>query len=174
MRLAPSSSVTTLGDLLDFGQLFKAFWQQLICPNLPHSKAIFVKVLKSISFLVKSFLGKFCRHLAIFFWSHCPPPRVIFSLYALCDHSKVTLGKYWFDSICLDIFWPWCSGQLVSCVLSKRDLTVKRKYIANRIFSPVLIVSGTKCQYQDAAPNPKWWPKLSELYNYLKLRSCHC
>ena len=39
-------------------------WQQLICPNLPHSQAIFVKVSKSIIFLVKSFLGNFCGHLA--------------------------------------------------------------------------------------------------------------
>ena len=29
-------SVTRLGDLLDFGQLLKAFVQQLISPNLPH------------------------------------------------------------------------------------------------------------------------------------------
>ena len=27
---------------------------------------------KSIIFLLKSFLGNFYRHLAIFFWSHCP------------------------------------------------------------------------------------------------------
>ena len=52
-------SVTRSGNLLDFGQ-------QLICPNLPHSLAIFVKVSKSIIFLVKSFLGKFYRQLAIF------------------------------------------------------------------------------------------------------------
>ena len=45
---------------------FLSLWQQLICPNLPHSQAIFVKVLKSIIFLVKSFLGKIYRHLAIF------------------------------------------------------------------------------------------------------------
>ena len=32
--------------------------------------AIFVKVLKSIIFLMKSFLGNFYRFLAIFFWSH--------------------------------------------------------------------------------------------------------
>ena len=31
------ASVTRLGDLLDFGQLFKAFGNNLICPNLPHS-----------------------------------------------------------------------------------------------------------------------------------------
>ena len=30
-------SVTRLGDLLDFGQLFKAFGNNLICKNLSHS-----------------------------------------------------------------------------------------------------------------------------------------
>ena len=44
----------------------------MFCPNLPHSPAIFVKVSKSIIFLVKSFLGNFYRLLAIFFWSHGP------------------------------------------------------------------------------------------------------
>ena len=44
------------------------------CPNLPHYLAIFVKVSKSIIFLVKHFLGNFYRHMAIFsghtgFWS---------------------------------------------------------------------------------------------------------
>ena len=31
------TSVTRLGNILYFGQLFKAFGEQLICPNLPHS-----------------------------------------------------------------------------------------------------------------------------------------
>ena len=46
---------------------FYSLWQQLIYPNLPHSLAIFVKVSKSIIFVVKSFLGNFYRHLATFF-----------------------------------------------------------------------------------------------------------
>ena len=50
--LVPVNSVTRLGDLLDFGQ-------QLTCPNLPHSSAIFVKVSKSIIFLVNSFWATF-------------------------------------------------------------------------------------------------------------------
>ena len=40
------------------------------CPNLRNSEAIFVKVSKSLIFLVKSFLGNFYRHLATFYWSH--------------------------------------------------------------------------------------------------------
>ena len=65
------TNVTRLGDLLDCGQLFKAFADNLICPNLPHSLAIYVTVSKSFIFLVKSVLGNFYRHLAIFYWSHC-------------------------------------------------------------------------------------------------------
>ena len=38
---------------------FQSLWQQLLCPHLPHSKAICVKVFKSLFFLVKSFLGNF-------------------------------------------------------------------------------------------------------------------
>jgi len=38
------SSVTRLGDLMDFGQLFKAFGNNKFAP---HYKAIFVKVSKS-------------------------------------------------------------------------------------------------------------------------------
>ena len=45
---------------------FIVLWQQLICQNLSNSQAIFVKVSKSIIFLVKSFLGNFNRHMAIF------------------------------------------------------------------------------------------------------------
>ena len=42
------------------------FLKPLATLNLPNSYAIFVKVLKSIIFLVKSFLGNFYRHLEIF------------------------------------------------------------------------------------------------------------
>ena len=37
-----------------------------LCPNLPHSKAIFVKVSISMIFLVKSFFGNFYGNLATF------------------------------------------------------------------------------------------------------------
>ena len=63
-------SVTRLRDLLHFGQLFKAYGN-IFCPNCPHFKANFVKVLNSFIFLVKSFLGNFYRHfVTTFFWSH--------------------------------------------------------------------------------------------------------
>ena len=53
-----TTSVTRLGNLLDFGHLFKAFGN-LFCPNLLHSQAIFVKVSKSLIYLVKSFWATF-------------------------------------------------------------------------------------------------------------------
>ena len=56
-----------IGHFIGLWASFLSFWKPLICPNLPHSQAIFVK---SIIFLLKSFLGNFYRHLAIFFWSH--------------------------------------------------------------------------------------------------------
>ena len=60
-------SVTRLGDLLDFGQLFKVFGNNWFA-QIYH---ILVKVSKSFIFLVKSFLGNFYRHKATFYWSHC-------------------------------------------------------------------------------------------------------
>ena len=62
--------MTRFGNLLYFGQLFKAFGNRLFCPNLTHSWAIFVKMSKSLIYLVKSFLGNSYRHLATFYWSH--------------------------------------------------------------------------------------------------------
>ena len=59
-----------IGRFVGFWATLQSLWQQLICPNLPHSKAIFVKVSKSIIFLVKSFLDNFYRHLATFYCSH--------------------------------------------------------------------------------------------------------
>ena len=42
-----------IGRFIGLWATFSCLWQQLICPNLPHSKVIFVKVSKSIIFLVK-------------------------------------------------------------------------------------------------------------------------
>ena len=72
------SALDACGQQCDqIGRIF-ALWatiqsreQQLFYPNRPHCYTIFVKVSKSIIFLVKSFLGNFYRHLAIFIWSHC-------------------------------------------------------------------------------------------------------
>ena len=50
---------------------FASLWQQLILPKSPTFLGNFCKLSKSLIFLVKSFLGNFYRHLAIFYWSHC-------------------------------------------------------------------------------------------------------
>ena len=55
-----------IGRFIGLWANYQRLWQQLFCPNLPHSQAIFVKVPKSLIFLVKSLLGNFYRHLAIF------------------------------------------------------------------------------------------------------------
>ena len=50
------------------------FLKPLLTINLPKSATFlgnFVKVSKSLFFLVKSFIGNFYRHLAAFYWSHC-------------------------------------------------------------------------------------------------------
>ena len=55
-----------IGQFIGLRATFKRLWQQLICLNLPHSQAIFVKVSKSLIFLVKSSQGNFYIHLAFF------------------------------------------------------------------------------------------------------------
>ena len=44
-----------IGQFIGLRATFKSLWQQLICPNLPNFKSIFVNVSKSLIFLVKSF-----------------------------------------------------------------------------------------------------------------------
>ena len=67
------TSVTRLGDLLHFGQLFKACGINYFA-QITHILGNFVKLLKSFILLVKSFLANFYRHLAIFYWSPCLRP----------------------------------------------------------------------------------------------------
>ena len=73
-----TASVTRLGDLLDFGQLFKAFGTTINFPKSPTFLGNFFKGVKIFKFfLMKSFLGIFYRHLATFgdfLWSHWSHP----------------------------------------------------------------------------------------------------
>ena len=46
-----------IGRIIGLCPTFQSLWQQLVCPNLPHSYAIFVDVWKSPIFLVEIFLG---------------------------------------------------------------------------------------------------------------------
>ena len=50
---------------MDFGQVFKAFGNNLFARISLILRQFFVKVSKYIIFLVKSFLGNFYRHFAI-------------------------------------------------------------------------------------------------------------
>ena len=68
-------SVTRSGDLLNFGQLLKPY-ATINLPNYLTFLGNFCKVLKSITFLVKSFLRNFYRHLAIFS-GHTAPEHLI-------------------------------------------------------------------------------------------------
>ena len=77
-----ASSVTRLDNLLDFGQHFKAFGNILFAQIYLHSHSIFVKVSKSLIFLVKSFLGNFYKHLAIFYWSHWRQVSIIDNIFS--------------------------------------------------------------------------------------------
>ena len=65
---------------------FFGLWATINLPKSPTFLANFVKVSKSFIFLVKSFLGNFYRHLAIFFWSNCQCYFV--SILTLADVSK--------------------------------------------------------------------------------------
>ena len=76
IRLLIRTSVTRLGDLLDFGQLFKP----LATINLPKSLTFlgnFCVGDKIYHFSSEIIFGNFYRHLAIFFWSHDQDSRVI-------------------------------------------------------------------------------------------------
>ena len=55
-----------IGQFFVFWASIQRRWQQLFNSNCSHCQAIFVKVSKSFIFLLKSFLGNFYRHLAIF------------------------------------------------------------------------------------------------------------
>ena len=48
-----------IGRLIGLWATFQGLWQQLICPNLPHCKAIFVKISNYLIFVVKSFWASF-------------------------------------------------------------------------------------------------------------------
>ena len=64
------SSVTRLGDLLHFGQLFKACGNNSFA-QIYHFLGNFCKGVKFCHLSSEIILGTFYRHLATFYWSHC-------------------------------------------------------------------------------------------------------
>ena len=85
---------------------FWSLWQQLICPNLPHSYGIFVRVSKSFIVLVKSFMANFYRHLA-FFSGH--NDHVLLSFFPSGDDAKTCCTR---GIVSLDL-WPHIRFTLV-------------------------------------------------------------
>ena len=88
-----SNQCDQIGRFIGLWATLQSLWQQLICPHLPHSTAIFVKVSKSLIFLVKSFLGNFWRffsgHTALGPTFHC------FSFW--CELCFLQSGKWPFN-----------------------------------------------------------------------------
>ena len=68
-----SPSVTRLGDLLHFGQLFQACGSTYF-GQIAHIFGNFCKGVKIFHFSNGFILGNFYRHLATFYWSHCSHP----------------------------------------------------------------------------------------------------
>ena len=63
------TSVTRLGNLLEFGQLFKAFGNSKFA-QISHILRQFLKRCQNPSFYSENIFGHFYTHLAIFIWSH--------------------------------------------------------------------------------------------------------
>ena len=93
---SPGISVTRLGDLLDFGQVFCNNYFALIS----HILGQFFKVTKSIIFLVKSFLGNFYRHLAIFSGHTAWDKRSIMFYY------EPSMNEIWYEWV-VSVFMIW-------------------------------------------------------------------
>ena len=70
-RLCQKRSVTRLGDLLHFGQLFRGCGNNYFAQIVNIFRYFFCKGVKNFHFLEISFLGNFYKHLATFNWSHC-------------------------------------------------------------------------------------------------------
>ena len=82
------TSVTRLGDLLHFWQLFKA------CGNSYFAKIanILGNYCKGVHFSSGIILGNFYRNLATFYWSHCyiPMPCIIIFYFSWLKCLRVT------------------------------------------------------------------------------------
>ena len=68
-----NTSVTTLGDLLHFGQFLKHL-ATIKLPKSPTFLGNFCKGVKIYHFSCEIILGNFIRHLVISFWSHSTIP----------------------------------------------------------------------------------------------------
>ena len=99
------SSVTRFGDLLHFGQLFKAFGNNYFA-WIAYILSDFCKGVEIFHFLVKSFLCNFYRHLVTFFWSHWwDLPCTYFDVRSLINvRIEVKLYQSFFVSVIFEPF----------------------------------------------------------------------
>ena len=114
------SSVTRLGNLLHFRQLFKACGNNYFAQFCPYFKVIFVKVSKSFNFLVKSILGNFYRYLATFYWSRWSSAKINSVNF---DAQKTLLSKF--------SFWSWCYKTFLQEIQISQKIKKLKKVCSN-------------------------------------------
>ena len=87
------------------------FLKHLATINLPKSPKFLgnlCKDAKSLIFQGKSFLGKFYRNLAIFFWSHCLRTRINFLIFAPLLLRKSEIDREMHFRLCNFLrLWKW-------------------------------------------------------------------
>ena len=96
--MVPQHQRDQIGDLLDFGQLFKALGNNKFA-QISHILRQFLKGVKIYHFMVKSLLGNFYRHLAIFFWSHCSAYATLFLAINLMSKSSFVSLALFFNTL---------------------------------------------------------------------------
>ena len=99
----PSTSVTRLVDVLEFGQVFKAFGNNYFAQISHILREFFVNESKSIIFLVKSFLGNFFD-IWRFFSGHTAFYLIFFFTFLLDYWEKIFYWKKT-DIRALKIIW---------------------------------------------------------------------
>ena len=87
-----------IGRFIGLWAAFQSIWQQLISPNLPHSQAFFVKVSKSVIFVVKSFWATFID-IWRFFTGHTDSLSYLPLQTYLAGHTSWPLFLYLFTSL---------------------------------------------------------------------------
>ena len=120
-------NVTRLGDLLDFGQLFKA---KISLPKSLTFLGNFCKCVKIFNFSGEIIFGHFYRHLAIFYWSHWlghtfntfPPPSDAFvsTVQIFCITQMIQL-------------WHLLANSQCCCFTSKQNISITVKKCGDKI-----------------------------------------
>ena len=128
---------------------FRSLWQQVVCPNLPHSQAIFVKVSKSLIFLVKSFLGNFYRHLANFYWSHWTWQGLF------CSLSLSHVNNIWVNKSSSNVFGK-CTTAKIGAQTLIGDFYLSVENISCGGLQASISVSGVQCRKEERNRVTRW------------------